>query len=1155
MRGSLSEFFFPRDPLNSDQENPAQTTLWPEPGQPSLHSSLPGTPFPFLPEPPDNFDLGSFLTSKGVLEFHLDNLQRLVNQWYPIFESAHSDSCNLVRTAQMLANGCISPRLELSAEEQALLAVFIMISVCSGERGGHELLGGYFHPAEWLLIYLFKNHEFALLGQILNDYHDYPSDFFMQIERRIEETRKNAKWSTTEQRCVDHWAMMRVGSQSQLTGKYLFDHAFEVPTLLRNQNISLLPWSASLSSHSSLLLFKKTMHIGSKLFLIAPSDRTTPLEFMVKEGVFAGDVIIELPLPVELLVSPHPEYLENSQRIEEWLGTISDFSFWYQVTGFSEVEESRLAIYAANTYRSDLVQSGQALSLLRQFLTKPIATTGSSYTQLRGSFYAQLRHDMSEDDATRTKIYWLMALLKKVLGPQRPVFTLPPNYDEDKARAVYARLEQMLGLHNNQALKLSSIENCLERLNGDARPISDPLKGLSADFKVFWNTIRDLSGCQEGVEEYQKLLVEPWPSWLPNVSFVPTENPDKPRRVKLEDYAKALANCAQTALYYLNQCAAQADDIEKQIALESFLKALIYYHLFSLFHLEGSSSTDRGEAYINNMAAPYQWHTQPDHLREGQDFFTRQIKDLVSFLVVAKELLHQGVFGKESGLIHSFVSYLTTHYLPLTAREVEALPSSLQNQVEVLLGKPGLFRLEGQHAPAMLGLGFGALSASLLDGSIVPIDMETSKSMSQKFFLALLHLAGHSPSDVQFKNKHGKWQMALPFYLFVVLVSQWVMLRAPIPSSTAGNQNATTTAPVAQTFTSSDIAFGWMMFLTLERLFENFGGCYQVLTHPATQGIFGLLMIATAIALQPLGYDLLDENPDDPNAVTLLVFGNSLLFVMMAGAPFKLAKQGSAVLSPLFPELILRFFYELIAACNQSPKKNRLVALHIQDFSRKTLKAAIYTVAISVACLNFLSFLANLVANLPYNYSEEYAQDITFGGVTAAILVPSIVFFWQIVGDPRFKWFKVLGELSQPGEALKTPLGVLDWIQLGLMILVGGAAGLVIWLESLFLNYQHGANHSQIFANDTYATPFITLKRDAEFSSVTLAVVCFIAWQIIQAYIHIDRKPLGLVRPKDNLPGCSQIGRCMSRLFACRPDENPVTQPLIHDSPPSYGAV
>lgn len=1132
MRGPLSEFFFPR--------NPDQAILWPVLA-PSLRlSSLPGTPFPFLPEPPDNFDLSSFLTSKGVLEFHLDNLQKLVIQWYPIFESEHSDRCNLVRTAQSLANGL----WELPAEEKALLIVFIMISVRSGERGGHELLGGYFHPAEWLLIYLFKNNEFDFVRQMLND---YPSDFFRQIEKRIEDTRQNAKWSTTEQRCIDHWAMMRVGSQSQLTGKYLFNDAFAVPTLLTNQNLSLLPWNASLGSHSSLLMFKKTMHIGSQLLLIAPSDRTTRLEFMVEGGVFAGDVIIELPLPVELLVSPHPEYLENSQRIEEWLGTISDFSFWYQVTGFSEVEASRLKIYESNTYRSDLVQSGQALSLLRQFLREPIATTGS--------FYTQLRHDMSEDDATRTKIYWLMALLKKVLGPQRPVFTLPPNYDEDKARAVYARLEQMLGLHNNQALELSSIQICLERLNGDARPISDPLEGLSTDFKVFWNTIRDLSGYQEGVEEYQKLLVEPWPSWLPNVSFVPTENPDKPRRVKLEDYAKALADCAQTALYYLNQCAAQADDIEKHIALESFLKALIYYHLFSLFHLEGSSSTDRGEAYINNMAAPYLWHTQAANLREDQDFFTRQIKDLVSFLVVAKELLHQGVFGQESGLIHSFVSFLTTNYLPLTAREVKALPSSLQNQVEVLLGKPGLFRLQGQHAPDMLGLGFGALSASLLDGRIVPIDMETSKSMSQKFFLALLHLAGHSPSDVQFKNKHGKWQTALPFYLFLVLVSQWVMLRAPIPSSTTAHQNTTTTGPMVQSFTSSDVAFGWMMLLTLERAFENFGGCNRVLRHPATQGIFSGLTIATAIALQPLGYNVLSENPDDPNAVTLLVFGNSLLFIMMAGAPFKLAKQGSALFSPLLLEPLFRFFYELIAACKQSPVKRRLVGLHIQDVSRKILQAAISTGAISVACLNFPSFGANLVANLPYNYSEEYAQDITFGGVMTAILVPSIVFFWQIVSDPRFKWFKVLGELSQPGEALKTPLGVLDWIQMGLMILVGGAAGLVIWLESLFLNYQHGANHSQIVANDTYATPFMTLKRDAEFSSVTLAVVCFIAWQIIQAYIHIDRKPLGLVRPKDNLPGCSQIGRCMSRLFVCRRDENAVTQPLIHDYRPGYGAV
>jgi hypothetical protein len=1134
----------------------------------------------------NNFEnLESFLGKMGVAQHHLNNLVYFVETMYPAVQSPNSDRVTLESLAENLVyywiNSSVNPE-NLPQQEKDFLMVLVMLSALSHERKGHDLFGNHFDPAEWLLIYLAEKGNTSLVNEVLAS---DTSSFSVTIQslglaidiKSLREFKESEpEWGSLVQKVRTHWFLELMSKRSKLCGKHVFDAPFAVPTLRKNQTWTIIPCVQNpVEKVITILRLKRTMHIGERCYLVDPSVTTTDcVDERILGGAFNDHTVNTIPLPVKLLTDRYTGDQKARDAIEQWLETILDVSFWNAVTEFPEANIDQLKRYALNTYRSDLVQSGLALGLLRELLR--------SSDRQKQKFYKKLGSAISVSDSAQIKIYWIMGLLKKIIGPQRPIFMLPIGYDEVKARQVYSLLDRLFNSKNLREPEPFVMAECLEILRTDTptQPLLPTDSG--SEFWEFWSQACEFSGCQVGAHEYQRWLTENPPEWFVPVKTITGAIAGEVPKIKLADYATALGLCAQAALYYLQECLNQSSDTDKQAAFEVFLKAFVHYHYCSLFELDSLQTSGR-DAYIESRFVPYEWYSHSDHLRPSEENFTRQNKDLVFFLVLIKDLLPIGTLGKENQLFFEFARYLTTHYLPLTPQDIERFKESKDesdSQIETFLGMPGFYRAPWQHYPTLLSLGCRSLPFSFFNGRLEPITPEQPESAGVKIQRLLLSLSGHSPDEIQYNNAHGRWLKILPFYLFGVIISQWVMLRVPILSqesndtlraylrgsaprypSNSTSMMSTTISPMnAQNLEFSDIAFGVVMLLVLERMFENFGGCSKVLRHPVIQGMWAGLWIITAGGLEGVGFYLLGKNPDDINATTLLVFGNSMLFIMMAGAPSKLAAELSPIFSPIFPEALLRFFYECVAPIlKSSPEKQNLIRLHLNHVSNQTMYAALFTTAISVACLNFPSFLANLIGNLPSNTSTEYGQDITFGGVTAAILVPTAVFFCEVVGDPRFKWFKVIGELSQPGEQLKTRLGALDWIQLGLMLLAGGAAGLVIWYEWRFLDYQHGTNKSEIFSNATYKTPFMRQKGDLETLSIVLAVLCFIVLKSIQAYIHADKNPYfgSTQRPKDKLVGCSKISTCISNIFSCgrsgsdKGETEPVRPWHVHN----YGAT
>ena len=1099
-------------------------------------------PSPRSPRTPLTFseltapDLQSFLRENNITSQDLQSLNQLLQQGFLKLNpnGLQTRQRNLVALTAMIVQLFKDEDLALDESTYELiqntLTIFAMVSFVSGQQDNAGFFSAYFHPAEWILIYLHTHEEQELAAEALKNY----VSFLNKISEDIDALRKKFALNTLHRCWLDNWYEMQLLQQCVLTGALLFDNPRAVSVIFHNQKITLMPFLRQPQANEKLIQLKLAMQIGEQLIWICPSNSNDipqdAKSYLIQGDRFQEHFITELPLPMTLLsktsCAQEDKILQNA-----WFLLITQHSLWFKMTKEADPTDELLHAYKAQSYHPYVVLSGQALCLLKEFL--------SCFDFSKASFYSKLASILSEKNPGKIKVYWMIALMRAVLGLSGVVMMLPLNYEETKVRQAYDLVQRFGDLcfdpEEVWCLNVSSCESHLEKWNEQAQEESSLIPHV---FNDFWREALTFEADQQGVALYKQWIDSNHPKYVPSLDSSFNHH------VTLFQYTQALQNCAMAALSYLKICASQYSLREKQLALTFFLECLIRYHYFTLCNSQGSKhpeerdaspSKDRGELYQDTIQKAFEWHNQ--HLRPGEDFFTRQHKDFSFFLELLNLLQRHKLFGQDNAQFFIFVSYLVAHFKPVYIADVND-SSQIARSYK---GLSDLVWMKYQQGSDFLVKGY---RTSLFGGIQITNTNEESDSVGHWFFLLLLYASGHSPKDVAHKNCHGVWLKCLSFYLIAVTLAQWAMLRIPISGdvvNTSKNKqlythhlrgaqfqdfsfNSTTALPiVSPNLTMSDIIFVGMALLALARSFDNFGGCEKVLRHPLAQGIVAGLYIVTAIALQPVGFYLLDKNPNDINATTYLVFGNSILFVMASGVPFKFAEQSSKMLSWIFPESPLRFFYEMglaIGRCHREEKKT-LVRLHIQHVSNRILYAVFIASALSVACLNCPSFLANLVGNFPGNYSNEYGQDISFAGVSGAIVVPSAVFFSLLLKSPEFKWFKAMGEISQPGEDLKTHLGFSDWIELGLMIAVAAGVGLFLWKEGQFLVYQHQNNETMLSDNST----FMSDKENIESGSIAVSIVCFITWVIMDAYKNAEKSPyLGSPKPPlDRLSCCSRI--------------------------------
>jgi|GEM_PF-3518881 len=1052
--------------------------------------------------------------------------------------SSHSELPEIIKNLIQL---CLHIQVDLTTDDltntEDVLATFAMMSFVSDQIDPANPFTQYNTPLELLKSCLETYNENEYLQAIEQQSEVFHKDLYgrlygLQIE----------KSAGLLQKCwLDNWYEMTILKRSQLTGPMVFDDPLAVRTIVKYPQITTMPFLRGEDAKNRLKELKRHMQIGQRLSYVHPDNemRIIPENFAIKQmtgSKYQGHLIFNIPLPVSILVNM-PLVKDNEEKQLAWLKAFSAKTLWCLVTHL-ESNSQNIKLYQKQARHPYLVQSGVALGLLPQFLALT-DTKESSFWQLLGNA-------LQETSLPKVKRYWLGALVRMALGPQGVVIMACLGDHEEQIVEAYAILKGLLYSPSVMDLSVLNVYQCAKYLQEKVQETSAEVS-FAPGRNDLWEGALDYDGDQAGTTLYRSWLVHNFPDVIPSSIQLNKDNPSEPGMASIFSYAQALESSAEAAMRYLFICASQQSEEKRELALKEFRKSFVKYQFFSLCtitNLKDIDGLERGELHNKSIAAAFEWHYQ--HLRSGEKFYTRQLKDLVIFLECLNYLLSCGHFGSEKNGLRTFAQYIVTHFKPVHKSDI-----SDRSQIsEVLEGFSSWFWMKYQQGTKLLVMGLRKRSDDLNISDDV-VEEQDEKKYGGPCSDLIYYLSGYSPLEIENKNRHGTWLKALAFYLPVAASALWWLLRDPLSKNsdvlstqhalrgyqpqvlTLANITTGGSMPKQLDLTASDVAFGVVIVLAILRLAENFACCEKITQNDWAHHTIAVAYIAAAITFLVWGNVLQNKNDEDINAAVLQVMANCIIFVMTAGAPLKLAKQVAEMFAFILASPFVMMYGVALACCKcHRPSKAAEVRLHMLQITRNFTFAAMLSACFVGASLTLPSFLANIVGNLPGNRSLEYGEDITFAGIVAAFLTPSAVFVVLLACSPQFKWFKLLERtclklLCCKDNGYKTRFTALDWLQLVLIAIVGTDFALLAWRESIFIQAQHANNEALIEPNSTA----MMIKRDIDWSNVIVASICFFAFEIVRAYMSVATNPLlGSAEVSDKQLQClERIGTCCKR--------------------------
>ena len=265
------------------------------------------------------------------------------------------------------------------------------------------------------------------------------------------------------------------------------------------------------------------------------------------------------------------------------------------------------------------------------------------------------------------------------------------------------------------------------------------------------------------------------------------------------------------------------------------------------------------------------------------------------------------------------------------------------------------------------------------------------------------------------RKQRNVWPISLTVYGLLAILAQAVVRHVPAQSGNQTQWDNHTTAwqPLSPAITwRSDVVYVFMLLLYVARLVQISNYCSTICQLRAARVVGASMMLTTAAVTQIWGQIGINHDHNNQDFSELLVASNTLLAVIVSGAPIKLASSLAQIswLRLVF-ELPLRLFFEVLRCCclNRSGTEQlNYMRQQITYLADQLLFVAVVVGCIVGACLWLPSIVENTAANLGY---LRIAQVIAAVAISSAFLAPSAAFLALLVQsvECRVKRFQCNG--------------------------------------------------------------------------------------------------------------------------------------------------